>query len=328
MPPTNLKELLGLEFPIIQGGMSWVSRHRLAAAVSHAGALGVIGAATMDPEELRSEIRALRALTQRPYAVNVPLVLLRPDGGDRVPGLIEVILSERVPIVITGAGSPRRFTGQLKEAGIRVAHVVPSPELACKAYASGVDFVIAESIEGGGHVRVDGLATVSLIPQVADAVPCPVVAAGGIVDARGILAAFSLGACGVQMGTRFVATKECEAHAAYKQEITGAGSEAAVLYSRGHHASRGLDTPLVRRLIELEDSGASAAEVAALRGRHRAHLGCVEGDVGEGILPAGSGVGLVDGLPTVAELLAELSLGVTEGLARLDGVLGRGSAEE
>lgn len=302
--------------------MSWVSRHGLAAAVSEAGGLGVIGAATMDPDELRGEIRALRALTERPFGVNVPLVLLRPDGGDRVPDLIGVVLEEDVPVVITGAGSPRRFTQELKDAGRKVAHVVPSPKLAAKAQASGVDFVIAESTEGGGHVRVDGLATLSLIPQVVDAVPCPVVAAGGIADARGILAALALGACGVQMGTRFIATRECEAHAAYKREVEAAGPESAVIYSRRYHASRGLDTPLVRRLIELEDEGADLEQITALRGRHRAQLGCVEGGVEEGILPAGSGVGLVHDTPTVRELLEHLESGVVNGLQRLHRDLG------
>jgi len=297
--------------------MSWVSRHRLAAAVSEAGALGVIGAATMDPDELREEIRALGDRTSRPYAVNVPLVLLRPDGSDRVPELIEVVIQEDVPIVITGAGSPRRFTAELKRAERIVAHVVPSPELARKAHASGVDFVIAESTEGGGHVRTGGLATLSLVPQVVDAVPCPVVAAGGIADARGVLAALALGASGVQMGTRFIATEECEAHEAYKHAVTTAGPEAAVIYGRRQRASRGLDTPLVRRLVELEEAGSSLEEIAALRGRHRARLGCVEGVVEEGILPAGSGVGLVRNTPTVAELLQELESGMQQALLDL-----------
>ena len=314
---TALTRLLDLRLPIVQGGMSWVSRHRLAGAVSEAGALGVIGAATMNPDELREEIRTLRGHTSRPFAVNVPLVLLRPDGGDRVPELIEVVLAEDVPIVITGAGSPRRFTAELKRAGRIVAHVVPSPEFAMKAHASGVDFVIAESTEGGGHVRAGGLATLSLVPQVVDAVPCPVVAAGGIADARGVLAALALGACGVQMGTRFIATRECEAHDAYKCAVTTAGSEAAVIYSRSHHASRGLDTPLVRRLVELEEAGASQEEIAALRGRHRARLGCVDGVVEEGILPAGSGVGLVRDRPTVAELLEDVESGMKQVLIDL-----------
>lgn len=302
--------------------MSWVSRHRLASAVSECGGLGVLGAATMEPEELRAEIAALRARTAAPFAVNLPLVCLRPDGTSVVEELAAVVVEERVPIVITGAGSPARLTARLHAAGALVLHVVPSPELARKAEDAGVDAVVAESCEAGGHVRVGGLATFSLLPQVVDAVRCPVVAAGGIADARGALAAFALGAAGVQMGTRFVATAECEAHEAFKRALVAAGSEDAVLYSRAHHASRGLATPIVRRLVELEGAGASVAELATLRGRHRARLGCVEGDVEEGILPAGSAVGLVREAMPVQQVVDDLVVGLFQGLEALERLVG------
>lgn len=314
---TPLTRLLGIRLPILQGGMSWVSRHGLAAAVSEAGGLGVLGAATMDPEELREEIGRLRAHTRAPFGVNVPLVLLRPDGGDRVGELIEVVIAERVPIVITGAGSPRRFSADLAAAGCLVGHVVPSAELALKALEAGVHFVVAESNESGGHVRSGGLATLSLVPQVVDAVPCPVAAAGGIVDARGVLAALALGADGAQMGTRLVATRECEAHAAYKRALIEAGPEDAVLYGASPRVSRGLRTEFVRRLIELERGGADPEEIARLRGRDRARLGCLEGFVDEGLLPAGSGVGSVRDLPSVAELLGRIERELEQGIARL-----------
>jgi len=311
--PTPLSTLLGTDLPIIQGGMSWVSHFNLASAVSNAGGLGVLGAATMDPEELRTEIQAVRVLTDRPFAVNVPLISVRPDGTDTNRALMDVVMDQRVPIVITGAGSAKLFTKELQAAGAIVLHVVPSPSLARKAEAAGVDGVVAESTEAGGHVRAGGLATLSLVPQVVDAVACPVVAAGGIADGRGILAAMALGAAGVQIGTRFVATRECQAHAAYKRALIDAPAEGSALYSRDYHASRGLATEIVVRLVELERTGAPQSEITSLRGRDRARIGCVEGHIDEGICPAGSAVGLVDSELTVADLMAELERGLRSG---------------
>jgi enoyl-[acyl-carrier protein] reductase II len=321
---TALTSLLGLDVPIVQGGMAWVSGSRLAAAVSEAGALGVLGSATMSPEELRDEIRAVRARTSRPFAVNLPLIRLRPDGEDLLGELAEVILSEDVRVVITGAGSPAHWTPRFQEAGLIVGHVVPSPRLARKACDAGVDFVVAESSEAGGHVRAGGLATLSLVPQVVDAVPVPVVAAGGIADGRGVVAALALGAGGVQMGTRFVATQECEAHPAFKGCVVRADAEEAVLYGPTSQLSRGLTTPPVRRMLDLAAEGASQERLAEERGRDRARRGCVLGEVEEGILPAGSGVGLVRGLPTVAELIDGL---MKEARATL-GSLGEAVGEE
>jgi len=286
--------------------MAWVSGHRLASAVSEAGGLGVLGAAAMEPAELRDEITRLRERTTRPFGVNVPLLCLRPDGSDVVADLIAVVIEERVPVVITGAGSPARFTAELKQTGATVLHVVPSPKFARKAQDAGVDAVVAESLEAGGHVREGGLGTFSLVPQVVDAVSCPVIAAGGIADARGVLAAIALGAHGVQMGTRFVATTECEAHAAYKDALVEAGSEDAVVYCKKHHASRGLATPVVRELIQLERFGAGIEDLQSKRGRHRARLGCIEGNIEEGLCPAGSGVGMVREVLSVEELLTRM----------------------
>ena len=318
---TPLSALLGTDLPIIQGGMAWVSRFELASAVSNAGGLGVLGAATMDPEELRTEIEAVRVLTDRPFAVNVPLICLRPDGSDTTRAMIDVVIAQRVPVVITGAGSARMFTEELQAAGATVLHVVPSPELARKAEAAGVDGLVAESVEAGGHVRADGLATLSLIPQVVDAVSCPVVAAGGIADGRGVLAALALGADGVQIGTRFIATKECEAHAAYKRALIDAPAEGSTVYSRAYHASRGLSTAVVTRLVELERAGAPQSEIAALRGRDRARLGCIEGQIHLGICPAGSGVGLVQEVTSVADVMAELETGMGVGLDTIGRIL-------
>ena len=315
MSRISLTHLLGIEHPILQGGMTWVSRHALAAAVSEAGALGVIGSGGMEPEELRAEIRSLRGLTVRPYAVNVPLVDVRPSGDDGiVDRLIEVVLDERVPVVVTSAGSPSRFTPRLKAAGATVIHVVPSVPLARKAADAGVDAIVAESTESGGHIRVDGLATFSLVPQAVDAVAIPVVAAGGICDARGVAAAFALGAHGVQLGTLFIATTECNAHALFKAALLAADAEGTAVYCRNHHASRALSTPAVEHLVRMEAGGATLEDLARFRGRGRAREGCLRGDVDGGILPAGAAVGLVREIRPAGEVVRELVRGFAEQL--------------
>ncbi len=318
MSRPSLTRILGIDHPILQGGMTWVSRHALAAAVSEAGALGVLGSGGMEAEELREEIRALRALTVRPFAVNVPLVDVRPSGdAGIVEAMIEVVLDERVPVVVTSAGSPSRFTPRLKAAGATVIHVVPSVPLACKAEEAGVDAIVAESSESGGHIRSDGLATFSLVPQVVDAVRIPVVAAGGICDARGVAAAFALGAHGVQLGTLFIATTECNAHPLFKAALLAAEPEGTAVYCRAHHASRALATPAVARLVEMEARGASPAELAEFRGRGRARAGCITGDVDRGILPAGSAAGLVREIRPAAEVVRDLVRGFSETLASM-----------
>lgn len=295
--------------------MTWVSRHELAAAVSEAGGLGTLGAGGMDPEELRDEIRSVRAKTERPFAVNVPLVLVRPDQDQEVLGeLLKVVRDEAVPVVVTGGGSPARYTPLLKEAGHRVMHVVPSVRLALKAEVCGVDAVVAEGWEAGGHIAANGLSSLTLIPQVVDAVSLPVVAAGGIADGRGVAAALALGACAVQLGTRFIATLECNAHPAFKHAVLAADAEGAAVYCRDYHASRALRSPLVERLIAMEAEGRSLEEILNLRGRHRARQGCIEGNLREGILPAGSGVGLVSQIVSVAELMRELTEGCDQAL--------------
>lgn len=318
MAPSNLTSLLRIQHPLIQGGMSWVSDHRLAAAVAEAGALGVIGAGGMDPETLRAEVRALQARTPASFAVNIPLVDVRPQGDDAVVrAQIDVVLEERVPIVITGAGSPARFTAELRDAGARVIHVVPSVRLARKSVDAGVEALVAEGIEAGGHVRADGLSTMSLVPQVVDAVEVPVIAAGGIADARGIVAALALGAQGVQLGTRFLASAECAAHPAYKRAVTEAGDEGTLVYCREYHPGRALDTPAVRELVARERAGAELEDLLAFRGRGRARAGCIDGEIEAGILPAGATVGLVRDVKSAREIVEELVRGARERLHAL-----------
>jgi len=207
-----------------------VSRHELAAAVSTAGALGVLGSGGMEPADLRSEIRALRAKTSRPFAVNLPLVNVRPDGDEGiVEALARVIVEERVRIVITGAGSPSRFTERFKDAGAVVVHVVPSVRLAQKAEAAGVDAIVAESSESGGHVSTDGLSTFALVPQVVDAVEVPVIAAGGIADARQVAAVLALGAGAAQVGTAYLPCPESAISDAWREAIANASAEATTI---------------------------------------------------------------------------------------------------
>jgi len=322
MRSTPLTALLGIEHPILQGGMTWVSRSELAAAVSEAGAMGVIGSGGMEPEELREEIRKLRARTARTFGVNVPLVNVRPDGDEGiVDRLVDVVLEEQVPVVVTGAGSPRRYTADLRAAGARVLHVVPSVALARKCEEAGVDAVIAESAEAGGHIRADGLSSFALIPQIVDAVSIPVIAAGGIADARGVAAALALGATGVQLGTRFIATRECNAHAAFKRALLEASPEGTAVYCRDFHASRALLTPAVQQLLEMERAGHTTEELIRFRGRGRAQGGCLAGDVEAGILPAGAAAGLVRSVRTVAEVVGELAEGaqsILEALADVE----------
>ena len=319
-----ITELFGIRVPIVQGGMSWVSRSGLVTAVGEAGGLGIIGSGGMEPDELREEIRAVRTGTDAPFGVNLPLINVRPDGDNSiVEKLLAVILEERVPIVVTGAGSPKRFTPALRDAGCMVMHVVPSVELARKAEAAGVDVIVAESSEAGGHVRSGGLGTFTLLPQVVDNVSVPVIAAGGIADPRGFAAALALGASGIQLGTRFVATVECNAHSRYKSAIVDAGAEGAPIYCRDYHASRGLATPAIDRLIEMEEQGASLDEIKSFRGRGRARAGCIDGDLEEGILPAGASVGMVRKLQTVAEVIADFEESIRDSVAELHSALRR-----
>ena len=258
---TRICDLLGINYPILQGGMLWIASAELAAAVSNAGALGVVSPlAGMerggDPvENLKAQILRTRELTDRPFGVNVPLDL-------RYAGLlIDLLIQESVTIVVTAAGNPREYTEVLGATGARVLHVVSSVRQARTAEASGVDAVIAEGVDAGAHNGFDEIPLFALIPQVADAVSVPVIAAGGISDARGLAAAMALGAEGVQLGTRFVAAEECMAHQAYKQAIIEAQDSDTVITCRKLVPTRSIKTTFTRILMELDQSGASAEDI-------------------------------------------------------------------
>jgi len=298
MTITNrITTLFGVEYPINAGGMVWVSGWKLAAAVSNAGGLGLIGAGSMKPDLLREHIRSVKAATTRPWGVNLPLM-----RGD-VEELLSVIIDEGVKIIFTSSGNPALFAPRLKEKGLTVVHVVAAVKHAVKAEAAGVDAVVAEGFEAGGHNGLDEITTLALVPQVADAVKIPVIAAGGIADGRQMLAAIVLGAEGVQIGTAFAATVESSAHERYKQAVVGAHDGATVLTLKKVAPVRMLRTPFALRAIEEEAAGRSKEELRELVGKGRERLGIFEGNWEEGEFEMGQSSGLVKRILPAAEVV-------------------------
>ena len=301
--PQVLCSLLGIQHPIIQAGMVWCTGADLVVAVCRAGGLGTLGAGSMYPHELREEIGKVREQWDGPFAVNVPL--LYPAVEEHM----ETLVSERVPVVFTSAGSPSRWTGHLKAAGSKVIHVVSSALFARKAEAAGVDAVVAEGFEAGGHNGREETTTLCLVPEVVDAVDIPVVAAGGIHDARSLLAVLALGACGVQMGSRFVMTKENPAHAKFKQRIAEAGAgETRLLLKQVTPVRllRGPDGSFFDQVVKAEAGHLDADAMRSLLGRGRAKRGMREGDLVEGELEIGQVSAMLDDLPGAGELVKRI----------------------
>ncbi|MBP9483379.1 MAG: enoyl-[acyl-carrier-protein] reductase FabK [Negativicutes bacterium] len=299
---SQICELLKIEYPILQGGMAWVATAELAAAVSEAGGLGVIGAGHMPPDALRSEIRKVKEYTKKPYGVNI--MLMSPF----VKEVMQVVLEERVPVVTTGAGNPGEYIPALKEIGTKVIPVVASVALAKRLERTGVDAIIAEGTESGGHVGQ--VTTMALVPQVAGAVSLPVIAAGGIADSRGLVAAFALGAEAVQIGTRFVASIECTAHENYKQAILKARDRSTVMtgFSTGHPV-RVIENQLSREFDEMERKQADPIEIERL-GAGRLRAAVRDGDIKTGSVMAGQIAGLVCEIRSVKEIVDEIMSGV------------------
>ena len=295
---TEITELLGIQYPIIQGGMAWVAEHHLAAAVSEAGGLGLIGAANAPAEWVREQIRAAKNLTEQPFGVNI--MLMSPYADE----VAQVVVEEGVKVVTTGAGSPEKYMERWKQSGIRVIPVVASVALAKRMERCGADAVVAEGCESGGHVGES--TTLALVPQVVDAVQIPVIAAGGIADGRGIAAAFMLGAKAVQMGTRFIATQEAQVHESYKNQVLRAKDiDTRVTGRSTGHPVRALRNEMTKRYLELEQEGASFEELEQLTlgGLRRA---VVEGDVRMGSMMAGQCAGLVREILPCSELVPQL----------------------
>ena len=295
---TRITELLGIEHPIIQGGMAWVAEHNLAAAVSAAGGLGLIGGANAPGQVVREEIRKAKELTDKPFGVNV--MLMSPYADD----VAKVVVEEGIKVVTTGAGNPEQYMELWKSAGIKVIPVVASVALAKRMEKYGADAVVAEGCESGGHIGE--ATTMTLVPQVKDAVSIPVIAAGGIGDGRGIAASFMLGAEAVQIGTRFVVSKESIVHENYKQRIIKAKDIDTAVTGRSHgHPIRGLRNKMTREYLKMEQEGKSFEELEYLT------LGSLrravqEGDIQEGTVMAGQIAGMISQEQTCKEMIDEM----------------------
>ena len=298
---TKISELFKIEYPIIQGGMVWVSGWKLASAVSNNGGLGLIGSGSMKPELLKEHITKCFDATKKPFGVNIPL--MREDAEE----LVNVVLEEGVKIVFTSAGNPKTFTKYLKQNNVTVVHVVPSVKFGLKAEAAGCDAVVGEGVEAGGHNGYDELSTMVLIPQLVDALKVPVIAAGGIGDGRAILAALSLGAQAVQIGTRFAATEESSAHIKFKRRIVEAVDNDTVLALKKIGMVRMLKNEFAKQAIKATEEGWSAEQQSELLGKKRAMLGIFEGDEKKGELEAGQISGLIKEILPVKDVIKNLS---------------------
>uniref|UniRef100_A0A7V3REN1 Enoyl-[acyl-carrier-protein] reductase FabK n=1 Tax=Mesoaciditoga lauensis TaxID=1495039 RepID=A0A7V3REN1_9BACT len=290
-------DILGIEYPIIQGGMAQVSTAKLAVAVSNAGGFGIIAAGGRDPEWVRAEIRKAKNMTEKPFGVNVIVYEKMADE------IVKIILEEKVTAVTFGAGNPSKYIESLKEKGIKIIPVVASEAFAKRLESYGVDAVIAEGMESGGHIGE--VTTMVLVPAVVDAVEIPVIAAGGIATGRQIAASFALGAEGVQIGTRFVATQECEVNLNYKEKILKASTRDTLVTGRvTGHPVRALRNPLTNELLKIDEKGGTVEEVEQLgRGALKA---AVNGDWDHGSFMSGQSAGLIDDIPEVKELVCRL----------------------
>jgi enoyl-[acyl-carrier protein] reductase II len=305
----RVTQLLKIKYPVIQGGMAWVADADLAAAVSNAGGLGIIAAASMPPELLEEQIVKIRKLTDKPFGMNI--MLLSPTADDA----LEIAAQYRVPVVTTGAGMPGKVLDRLKPLGTVVVPVIASTAHAERVAKQGADAVVAEGTEAGGHIGE--ITTMNLVPQVADVISIPVIAAGGVADGRGMAAAFALGAEGVQVGTRLVCAAESNVHINYKEKIVEANDRATVVTGRSTgHPVRGLKNKLSREFEELEKKGASIEEIEKL-GTGKLRLAVVEGDTQWGSLMAGQSAGLVKKIEPAAAIIEDLINGATAEIERL-----------
>ena len=309
---TRLTKLLGIEHPIMQGGMAWTATAELSAAVGNAGGIGVIGAGHMPTDLLREQIRLAKELTDRPFGVN--LMLLTPHIDD----IVQMVIDERVPMVTTGAGNPGKYMAGLKGAGIKVIPIVPSVALAKRMESIGADAIIGEGMEAGGHIGE--LTTMVLIPQLVDAVDVPVVAAGGIADGRGVAAAFALGAEGVQLGTRFMCAEECTIHPAIKEQVLKAKDRDTIVTGRSTgHPVRVLKNKLARQIMELDRE--NKVEEIEVLGAGKLALAMRQGDTDMGSLMAGQSAAMVCRIEPAAAIVDELIRDAEAVMRRMDSAL-------
>ena len=300
MKSNRITELFGIQYPVIAGGMVWCSGWRLAAAVSNAGGLGLLGAGSMHPETLIEHIDKMNAATDKPWGINIPLMYPEIDR------LIEIIIEKGVKIVFTSAGSPKKYTARFHEAGIKVAHVVSSSKFAKKCEEAGVDAVVAEGFEAGGHNGREETTTLALIPQVRDAISLPLIAAGGIGSGKAMLAAMALGAEGVQIGTLFAVSEESSASDAFKQLCVDLGEDGTMLALKKISPTRLIKNELFAKIAEAESRGAEADELCELLGRAASKRGIFEGDLENGELEIGQIASTIKEVKPVAQIMHEL----------------------
>ncbi len=294
----SICELLNIKYPIIQGGMAWLGTTELVSAVSNAGGLGIIGSGDAPTDLIREQIRLTKQSTDKPFGVNI--LMTSPFMKTN----LDMIIEEKVTVVTFGAGNPGTSIARLKEAGIKIMPVVSSVALARRLERLGIDAIIAEGMESGGHVGET--TTMALVPQVVDAVKVPVIAAGGIADGRGLVAALALGACGIQIGTRFICSTECIAHQNFKEQIVKAQDRATVVTGQSTgHPIRGLENKLTRQYVELEKNGATVPELEAFA-RGRLSLGVIQGNIEEGSLMAGQIAGLIRDIKPVKTIIEDI----------------------
>ena len=300
MKSNRITELFGIQYPIIQGGMVWISGWRLASAVSNAGGLGLLGAGSMHPETLTEHIHKMREATDKPWGVNVPLMYPENDR------LIDLLITEKVGVVFTSAGSPKKYTQRLHDAGIKVAHVVSSSKFARKCEEAGVDAIVAEGFEAGGHNGREETTTLTLIPQVRQATSLPLIAAGGIGSGQAMLATMALGAEGVQIGTLFALTEESSASEAFKTRCTQLEEGDTMLTLKLISPTRMVKNDLYCRILQAENEGAAIDDLRTILGKAAAKRGIFEGDLDNGQLEIGQIASAVNSIRPVSEVMNQL----------------------
>jgi enoyl-[acyl-carrier protein] reductase II len=297
---TKITELFNIQYPIIQAGMIWCSGWKLASAVSNAGGLGLLGAGSMYPDVFEHHVKQMQAATQKPWGVNLPLLYPQMDE------IIEIVLREKVKIVFSSAGNPKKYTTLFKEHGITVVHVVANSKFALKAQEAGVDAIVAEGFEAGGHNGIEETTTMNLIPLIRKTIDLPLIAAGGIGTGRQMMAAMALGADGVQVGSRFAASVESSGHTVFKQKIVEAKDGDTMLTLKNVVPVRLIKNKFLSQVLEMEGKGASREDLIALLGRGRAKLGMFEGNADDGELEIGQVSALIDEIKPAAEIISEM----------------------
>tara|TARA_B100000809_G_scaffold266776_2_gene331478 strand:+ start:24833 stop:25771 length:939 start_codon:yes stop_codon:yes gene_type:complete len=297
MIANKITDLFNIKYPIVQGGMVWVSGYKLASAVSNAGGLGLIGSGSMYPDMLREHIQKCKTVTNKPFGVNIPM--LYPN----IEELIQIIIDEGVKVVFTSAGNPKLYTARLKEHGIVVVHIVSSVKFALKAQEAGVDAIVAEGFEAGGHNGREESTTFTLIPMVKEKITIPIIAAGGIASGRAMLAAMILGAHGVQVGSRFAASVESSAHENFKQKIVDISEGETMLTLKEIAPVRMIKNEFYSKIVDLHKEGKGAEELKELLGKRRLRKGMFEGDLVDGVLEIGQVAGLIHSIETSKEII-------------------------